>query len=742
MAAFMYVSAEAAQAHSRAMELCLSKSADLGEVEQAFRAVLDLEPRHPDAACNLGVILTRLGRPAEAVEFLKRALRVKPGLQEAQVSLSDALTMVSTALVEQGRIVDAIAPAMLATEVWPAHAEAHFSLGVALHLANEPIKAVHMYRTALLLDMAGNTGGTDSLASLEPVDASTTTPPPPEHWASIRLPPPAKHERRLSDVLRARAWNNIGIALQAMQRLPEAEESLLTAIALQPGFVEARSNLGLVLVDLGRLFEAEEAYRTALAISPEALQPMNNLGVLLREQGKIADAIDLYARCVRMRGAHERNPLHNLVYGLNFCPDTPITDVQRRHIEFAGMLQALVGSPYNQWPWFGPLTDDRRITIGFVSPDFYRHSVAYFLDAPVRCLDKKRFRLVAFVNDNKHDGVSERLAAHFDAWHRIFSIPGAREVAELVRSEKVDILIDLTGHTAKNRLDVFALQPAPVQATWIGYPNTTGLSTVQYRICDAVTDPDSDERRRLEPNSEKIVRIDPCFLCYTPLDGCDENGVVPVPAPLPNLHERPVVGSFNAMAKLSSRTVRVWCRFLTANPSVRVFIKSRVFVCKKTAELTRARFAANGVSHDRVELVPFTAGRAEHLVEYNRLALALDCFPYSGTTTTCEALLMSVPVVTLLGQCHRQNVTASILRASGLPELVAESEDAFVQLATDLIRDPERLARYRATVRDRFLASDMTNADQYTAKVAALFESMYAERRGQLDSVGTDPATD
>ena len=733
MAAFMYVSAEAAEAHSRAMELCLSGTAELGTVEQAFRRVLDLEPRHPDAACNLGVILTRMGRPQEAVEFLKRALRVKPGLQEAQVSLADALTMLSTSHVEQGRVMDAIPPAMLATEIWPAHAEAHFTLGVAYHLANEPIKAVHMYRTALLLDMTGNTGGLDTVSSLEPAEGTPQgTAPPPEHWAGIRLPPPAKHNRRLNDLLRARAWNNTGIALQAMQRLPEAEEALVTAITLQPGFVEARSNLGLALVDLGRLFEAEDAYRTALAISPEALQPLNNLGVLLREQGKIADAIDLFARCVRLRGANERNPLHNLVYGLNFCPDTPIIDVQRKHIEFADMLQKLMAKPYDSWPWFDELTETRRITIGFVSPDFYRHSVSYFIDAPVRCLDKKLFRLVAFVNDNKHDGVSDRLMAHFDAWHRITAVPDSRQVAELVRQEKVDILIDLTGHTAKNRLDVFALRPAPVQATWIGYPNTTGLSTVQYRICDAVTDPDTDQQRALEPNSEKIVRISPCFLCYTPLDGCDENGVVPVPVPLSTLHERPVVGSFNAMAKLSSRTVRVWSRFLVANPGVRVFAKSRVFVCKKTADLTRARFAAYGVAPDRVELVPFTAGRAEHLVEYNRLALALDCFPYSGTTTTCEALLMSVPVVTLRGQCHRQNVTASILQASGLPELVAESEDAFVRIATELIRDPERLMRYRTTIRDQFLASAMTNAGQYTQKVAALFESMYQEQRSVL----------
>lgn len=726
MAAHMFVSAEAALAHQAAMGLCCSGSTDLPAIEAAFRAVLDLEPRHPDASCNLGVILTRQGKYADAVEYLKRAIRVKPGHLEAQVSLADTLNLWAGSHTERGAPAEALPLAQLAVEAWPGHAEAHFTLGVANHLCGEFLRAVYLYRTALLIDMAGNTGGTDLDVTAETQNA-------------LRLPPPPPWERRLAPVLRARAWNNIGIALQAMQRLVEAEQALRTATSLTPGFIEAYSNLGLVLVDMGRLFEAEETYRTALSIAPDALQPMNNLGVLLREQGKIQDAVDLYARCVRIRGAQERNPLHNLVYALNFCPDTPPHVVQAKHVEFARLLQDHVGPPYTDWPWAadGAADGDRRITLGFVSPDFYRHSVAYFLDAPVRCLDKTRFRLVAFVNDTKADGVTQRLRPHFDAWHRITAMPSAREVAELVRAERVDILIDLTGHTAKNRLDVLALQPAPIQVTWIGYPNTTGLSPVQYRIVDAVSDPpgagDPDTAdATTDRHAEELVRVSPCFLCYTPLDGCDENGVVPLPEPAAATGTGGgvlTVGTFNAMAKISSQTVRVWARVLLANPQARVVVKSRVFTCPKTAELTRARFAAYGVHRDRVVLLAFTAGRAEHLRAYDQLDLALDCFPYSGTTTTCEALLMSVPVLTLCGRSHRQNVSASILSAAGLPELVATSEDDFVRRACELLAAPDRLARYRATIRDRFLASPMCDAERYGAEVGRAFEEMWRRRQ-------------
>lgn len=718
----MFISHEAAAAHQAAMDLCRGQAADLASVEAAFRAVLDLEPRHPDASCNLGVILTRQGRFPEAVEYLKRAIRVKPGHLEAQVSLADALNLWAGSFTENGAPAEALPVAQQAVEIWPGHAEAHFTLGVANHLCGEFLRAVYLYRTALLIDMAGNTGGTDLDVTAE---VQNTT----------RLPPPPPWDRRLSPVLRARAWNNIGIALQAMQRLPEAEQALRAATNLTPGFIEAYSNLGLVLVDVGRLTEAEETYRTALSIAPDALQPLNNLGVLLREQGKIQDAIDLYARCVRLRGARERNPLHNLVYAMNFCSETPPRLVQEKHLEFARLLQDHVGPAYTDWPWAekGATSEGRRTTIGFVSPDFYRHSVAYFLDAPVRCLDKTKFRLVAFVNDSKSDGVTQRLRPHFDAWHRITAMPSARAVAELVRSERVDILIDLTGHTAKNRLDVFALQPAPIQATWIGYPNTTGLSTVQYRIVDAVTDPpppDADAALDVR-HSEELVRISPCFLCYTPLDGCDENGVVPLPEPavlraeIDGQRPRLTVGTFNAMAKISHRTVLVWSRILAANPGVRVVVKSRVFACPKTAELTRARFAAFGIQRDRVVLSAFTAGRAEHLRAYDQLDLALDCFPYSGTTTTCEALLMSVPVLTLRGRTHRQNVSASILTAAGLPELVAESEDDFVRRASELLANPARLARYRSTIRDGFLASPVCAAEPYAAAVGDAFAGMW-----------------
>jgi predicted O-linked N-acetylglucosamine transferase (SPINDLY family) len=289
-------------------------------------------------------------------------------------------------------------------------------------------------------------------------------------------------------------------------------------------------------------------------------------------------------------------------------------------------------------------------------------------------------------------------------------------------TDGIDILVDIAGHTAHNKLTAFAFKPAPVQVTYLGYPNTTGLSAIDYRLTDSTADPEGQGRYY----TERLVRLPGCFLCYLPL--ADAPPLTPLPAAASG---RITFGSFNNLSKMSPDVVGLWSRLVQAVPGSRLLVKNSSLSDESVRARYREQFRAQGLEDGQLELVGHTPTREEHLAMYGQLDIALDTFPYNGTTTTCEALWMGVPVVTLKGEVHAARVGATLLNSVGLPELVADSPDDFLRVATDLALDTNRLGQQRAGLRQRLSESSLCDGDAFARKVEQAYRDMWVKWCGQ-----------
>jgi predicted O-linked N-acetylglucosamine transferase (SPINDLY family) len=356
-----------------------------------------------------------------------------------------------------------------------------------------------------------------------------------------------------------------------------------------------------------------------------------------------------------------------------------------------------------------------RTRIGYISPDFRAHSIAWFLMAHLRNYSHAEFEIVCFSDVASPDRITEEIKSLVTEWHNIYSVPD-HEVADLIRSAGVDILVDLAGHTANNRLAVFAMQPAPVQASYLGYPNTTGLAPVRYRITDKWADPPGPADNHY---TEHLARLPGGFLCYTPPAGCPETSPPPVFS-----HKHITFGSFNVLAKISDRCMGAWCRILDQTADSRLVLKSAGLQDSKTREYHLNRFSGFGIDPGRIELVPRTTDFGTHMRWYHGIDIGLDTFPYNGTTTTCESLWMGVPVITLAGNRHAGRVGNSLLNRVGLGELVALDLNEYVSLAGKLAMDIDRLCTLRQSLRGRMATSSLCDGIQFTLELEAAFRAM------------------
>ncbi|MEW6330081.1 MAG: hypothetical protein AB1560_01340 [Pseudomonadota bacterium] len=362
----------------------------------------------------------------------------------------------------------------------------------------------------------------------------------------------------------------------------------------------------------------------------------------------------------------------------------------------------------------------RRLKIGYVSSDFRRHSVAWFIEPVLAQHDRERFEVHCYANHFQEDEVTRRIMSHADHWCRIFGTPD-EGVADQIRADRIDILVDLNGHTAMNRLLVFARKPAPVQVTWLGYPNTTGLSAMDYRLTDGFADPVGQTGHL---HSEKLVRLPECFSCYQP------------PADAPAVSELPArnkgrvsFGSFNKLNKITPGVMKLWAGILRAVPGSRLILKSTGLGEPAMQQTVRDAFMRREVTPDRIELLGHDPSSAGHLGRYADIDIGLDPFPYNGTTTTCEALWMGVPVVTLAGKVHAGRVGVSQMSNLGLTELIARTPEEYIAITTSLARNLEDLARLRSELRDRLLASPLTDAPRFTRNLEQAYHNMWEDWR-------------
>ncbi len=522
------------------------------------------------------------------------------------------------------------------------------------------------------------------------------------------------------------ACNNLGVLLNDDGYWAEAENLLRRALAERTDYSEAHLNLADVLQKLGRLQEALYHACRAVLLRADSTAALERKASVLNSMGRMKDAVELLQSrpdlgqghrrywstlAVALQGlgrhgeadaAHDRSielaqgdflPRMNRLYFSNFLPLTAAEQF-RRHADFGAWVRAELGPPNDDFSNLEP-DRDRRLRVGFVSGDFRRHSVAYFVPGALDLLDRRGFQLFAYSVSFYRDEVTGDLKSLFNVWRDAAGLKHP-ELFELIRKDRIDILIDLSGHTNDNRLMVFARRPAPVQLSYLGYPNTTGLDTIDYRLTDAVADPPELDDGC---HTEALYRLDRCFLCYTPPEHA------PALAPRPDSREV-VFGSFNSRAKYRDDCLDAWAKVLQRVPNSRLVLKSLVGTGDQSGrdDLVE-RFVARGVAAERIEVLARIEDKSDHLAVYGGIDIALDTFPYNGTTTTCEALWMGVPVVTLRGERHAGRVGASILDAIGLPELVAASVDDFVDLAAALANDPQRLRQLRSGMRQRLLSS-------------------------------------
>jgi predicted O-linked N-acetylglucosamine transferase (SPINDLY family) len=360
----------------------------------------------------------------------------------------------------------------------------------------------------------------------------------------------------------------------------------------------------------------------------------------------------------------------------------------------------------------------RRLKIGYLSPDFRCHSVAYFIEPVIGAHDREGYEVFCYSDVAKPDEVTARIRGLADQWRDVSPLPDER-IADLIRSDEIDILVDLAGHTAKNRLLVFARKPAPLQVSWIGYPSTTGLKTVDYKIVDQYTDPAGFSEQYY---TEQLVRLPDCFLCYQP------DREAPDIKPLPAMKNGFITfGSFNNLAKVSEDIAITWAEILKAEPSSRLIIKAKGLISERARKNVGEFFRRQGIAENRIKLHPPIPSVAKHLAFYSRIDVALDTFPYNGATTTCEALYMGVPVVTLAGNTHASRVGSSILRNLGLHDLIAESNDTYESIAKRFTDNVKHLLELRDSLRGMMTRSLLTDAKRFTGNLEKAYRDMWTQ---------------
>ena len=470
---------------------------------------------------------------------------------------------------------------------------------------------------------------------------------------------------------------DLGAVLQEDNRPDDAIAALNKAIALQPDYADAYLNRACALTITGQIDNAIADYQSALKINPEAKQ----------------------ARA-------------NMAYTMNFSPslnEKEIFEVHKTHarsIELENRKSKFANTP----------DSNRKLRIGYLSSDFRRHSVSYFVEPVLEHHDKNNFEIFAYYNHDINDSVTEHFKEICDRWRSIGFLSD-QAVVRQIKKDKVDILIDLNGYTGNNRLGVLAMKPAPIQCEWLGYPNTTGLNAMDYWICDETVNPPG-----LTENfySESLLRLPDCFLCFKKPE------YAPEPVTSPYVENGYITfGSFNNYAKVSQQTLQIWADILVAAPDSHLILKSACLGNPARKRVLFDFFKSRGIEETRLNFYGYEDSRSNHIEMYSMMDIALDTFPYNGTTTSCEAMWMGVPVISLAGNSHRSRVGKSLLECVGLGELVAESTEQYIDIAVKLAKDTQKLSGYRSGLRGRLGESTLTDGERFTAALESAYRTIW-----------------
>lgn len=531
-------------------------------------------------------------------------------------------------------------------------------------------------------------------------------------------------------------------SLAATGQFEQSEQALLGVLAAKPRHAQAGYQLGVVRMRRGHYEAAASAFENVLRIAPDHVEAMHLLAASRLRTGQVNEAILLFKRVLALRPNRvtaQRDYASALAYrgsvseaatryraDLAIAPDDK--DI-RSALAFTSSLlpsatRAEILEIHREWgrrhgtfapPAYGNAREpERRLKIGYVSPDFREHSISYFVEPLLSAHDRGAFEVFCYTLDGAFDATSQRLRAASDHWLALDKY-NDDDAVRLIRADGIDILVDLAGHTASNRLTLFARGAAPVQITWLGYPETTSVPAIGYKITDAVVSPPGEADRYA---TEILLRLPNGFHCYRPPLNC------PDVAPLPGLAIGHITfGSFADLPKMNPELIGVWAAVLRAAPGSRMLIKCRQFADETVRDKYTAMFGTAGVAAERLTLMGRSATTAAHLAQYASMDICLDTYPYNGTTTICEALWMGVPVVTWMGERAASRVGGSVLHQAGLSELIASNVEGYVGVATELARDVARLDALRRGMRDRLGKSALRDEHGF----ARAMETAYRE---------------
>ena len=675
--------------------------------------------------------------------------------------VADALTLASTAVTERphdaryafvhgralkaaGDRVAAVTEYRRAIALQPAYAEAMVSLGIVLKDHGELDEAIALYEKALSIDprlAVAHANRAHALALRAERRAAEGVDEEPDDEVLD-----AQGRAVALDLKNPQLHRNYGVLLLQARRHCEAVAAFNEALTLDPTDVESCLRLGDALQDLGAVALEGEAYRRWITANPPNPLVMRALAGALTRMGEADEALvwaekslrldpdpvtvlqvasvlqqlrrmpEALARSREALDAGSRLPgmYPNVLLGTNYLHEDPV-QIFELHAEFGSRLPApTVSRPPRRFK-----ADGEHVRIGYVSGDFLRHSVAYFVEALLACHDRERFEVVCYQNNAHSDEVTTRLKGHGHHWVECAGLSD-NALRSRILADGIDVLIDLSGHTAHSRLTMMAVPCAPVQISYLGYPTVTGVPAIDFRITDSVIDPGD-----MPPfASEAPLRLSRTMFCYTP------DAAAPSLAPPPALSQGFVTfGSFNNIAKVTDHTLALWAAVMQAVPGSRLLLKASTMAQASNRVGIESFMAARGIEAGRLTLIARTPSTDSHLAIYQQVDIALDTFPYNGATTTCEALWMGVPVVSLRGRTHPSRMGASILSAIGRADCVATNDAGYVDRAVALAADLAGLAAWRAAARDHLCAGPLLDQQGFTREFEGLIEQAWQRER-------------
>ncbi len=659
--------------------------------EQPQQAGTDAAAEEANHALQDALWAENAGLPERAVAAYRRVLALFPGIWEVHNNLANLL-------LDLNRPADALQSARAAAALRPDEPLVTANVGRALLRLDKPDEAVPHLRATL-------ERRPDMLPVREMLAGALLDAGRPEEGAAVFR---AIEGQVANDfqVLETMAKYYIRARMGV-----DAERCLLRMMQLDPRHEPTYGDLALLYMDYVQFTKAGEIARRGLEFAPRSAVFWNTLANSQASMGAVEEALASYRKVLEvnpsMAASHS-----NLLLTMHYVSGIDPAEIFEEHRRFGRQRTPPALANRN---FTNPPEPARRLRIGYVSPDIRTHSVAFFLEPLLDHRDREQFEIHCYAMVKSPDKVTQRLKGKVDHFRNVHNLTD-QQLAQAIRSDGIDILIDLAGHAGNLHAAVLGYTPAPVQVTYLGYPDTTGIEAVDYRISDWIADPPGAEAFY----TEQLVRLPDGFLCFRPPEQIPDIGPPPGPAA-----GYVTFGTFNREFKVSEQVLDLWCRILAELPDSRLMMKCLAGDDPGCREYQLGRFERRGIDRRRIELVGFIGAPADHLAMYRKVDIALDTFPYHGTTTTLDSLLMGVPVITLAGHNHASRVGESLLTQIGLPDLIARSPDDYVARAIALAADPRRIAALHGSLRQKLLASSLCDGPGFTRKFEFALRGMW-----------------